>query len=75
TENCIIKIRDNGLGISPELTDKIFKPYFTTKSSGLGLGLAIVKSIIIDMGGQITYVSDAGVGTTFTITLPLKKNS
>lgn len=54
TENCIIKIRDNGLGISPELTDKIFKPYFTTKSSGLGLGLAIVKSIIIDMGGQIT---------------------
>jgi two-component system nitrogen regulation sensor histidine kinase NtrY len=51
TENCIIKIRDNGLGISPELTDKIFKPYFTTKSSGLGLGLAIVKSIIIDMGG------------------------
>jgi len=75
TENCIIKIQDNGLGISPELTDKIFKPYFTTKSSGLGLGLAIVKSIIIDMGGQITYVSDAGVGTTFTITLPLKKNS
>lgn len=52
TENCIIKIRDNGLGISPELTDKIFKPYFTTKSSGLGLGLAIVKSIIIDMGGR-----------------------
>lgn len=61
---------DTGTGISPEVQQKIFEPYFSTKKSGMGLGLAIVKKIIAEHGGNILLDSTPGVGTTFTITLP-----
>ncbi len=70
-QNCEIRISDSGGGIPPELKEKIFSPNFTTKSSGMGLGLAIVKSVIINSGGDISYISTGGNGTTFIITLPL----
>jgi two-component system, NtrC family, nitrogen regulation sensor histidine kinase NtrY len=60
-------IEDNAKGISPELTDKIFLPYFSTKKSGSGLGLAIVKQGVEQMGGSIYLESVVGVGTTFYI--------
>ncbi len=72
TDNKIaITIRDNGIGISKEMADKLFQPNFTTKSGGMGLGLAISKSIIENAGGQITFETSPGKGTTFFVFLPL----
>jgi two-component system nitrogen regulation sensor histidine kinase NtrY len=70
TENIIITVKDNGSGISPEQAAQIFKPYFSTKISGMGLGLPIVKNMIESGKGTITFTSEPGEGTIFTITLP-----
>jgi two-component system, cell cycle sensor histidine kinase and response regulator CckA len=64
-----ISIRDNGTGIAPEHTGKIFDPYFTTKQKGSGLGLATSYSIIKNHDGHITVESKPGSGTTFYIYL------
>lgn len=69
--NYIVSIQDFGSGISEELSDRIFSPSFTTKTSGMGLGLAIVKSIVTDAGGEITFKSESGSGTTFFIKFPI----
>ena len=65
-----VQINDNGTGISETQSERIFEPNFTTKSSGTGLGLAMSKSIVNHMNGQITFTSEANVGTTFSIELP-----
>ncbi len=65
-----IKISDNGPGIPEDQTARIFSPSFTTKSGGMGLGLAMVKSIIMEAGGEISFTSEKGQGTVFTILLP-----
>ncbi len=65
-----IRISDNGKGIGEEEKDKIFQPNFTTRSGGAGLGLAIVKGIVLSAGGSISFTSDPGKMTTFTIRLP-----
>lgn len=72
SENNIVKIAvsDNGRGISEENIPRIFEPKFTTKSSGMGLGLAMVKNIVETYKGTITFTSQKGKGTTFTVTLP-----
>jgi nitrogen fixation/metabolism regulation signal transduction histidine kinase len=67
----IVEFRDNGKGIPESLRDKIFSPNFSTKNSGMGLGLAISRKIVEQLGGVITYQTKEGVGTTFTITLPV----
>lgn len=66
----IIKVKDNGTGIREEVRDRIFDPYFTTKSSGTGLGLAMTKKIIELWDGTITFES-GDEGTTFFLTVPL----
>jgi two-component system cell cycle sensor histidine kinase/response regulator CckA len=66
-----VDVRDNGSGIRPEHLEKIFDPFFTTKKTGTGLGLATVLSIIKRHGGQIGVESELGVGTTFTVFLPV----
>jgi PAS domain S-box-containing protein len=66
-----VSFRDNGSGISPENFGNIFEPYFTTKPGGSGLGLMIVQRIIQDHGGRIDIHSEPGLGTTFTVFLPL----
>ncbi len=72
TENKVeLQIQDNGKGILPTERNKIFVPYFTTKSTGTGLGLAMVKQIVENHRGTIEFVSTENVGTTFTIELPL----
>ena len=63
----IIKIKDNGKGIPEDLKDKIFVPYFTTKSSGTGLGLAIVKNMMMGMKGDIRFESEENKGTAFEL--------
>jgi signal transduction histidine kinase len=70
-EQIIVKVSDNGCGISPQRSDRIFQPDFTTKTSGMGLGLAIVKGIVEGMGGEISFVSEEHKGTTFNIKFPI----
>lgn len=68
-----ISLRDNGSGIPPEIRNRIFDPYFTTKESGkgTGLGLAMVHGIVKNHGGFITCDSEIGTGTVFSVFLPL----
>ncbi|MGE0472773.1 MAG: ATP-binding protein [Nitrospirales bacterium] len=65
-----ITIANDGVPIPPELVDKVFEPYFTTKRSGTGLGLATVKKVVEEHGGQITIESAQDQGTTVTIRMP-----
>jgi two-component system sensor histidine kinase HydH len=65
-----ITVSDNGRGIEPADQERIFDPYFTTKSDGTGLGLAIVHKILDAHGGSIKVRSQTGAGTTVTMTLP-----
>lgn len=70
----LVTIADNGSGIDDSVIDKIFQPYFTTKTSGTGLGLAMTKKIIEFWGGNIWFETKKGEGTTFYIKLPLIEN-
>ncbi|MGD8370113.1 MAG: ATP-binding protein [Syntrophobacterales bacterium] len=65
-----ITVADNGQGIDPADQDRVFDPYFTTKSDGTGLGLAIVHKIIEAHNGEIKITSNPDLGTTITLTLP-----
>jgi len=69
-----ITVKDNGPGIPPEIKDKIFQPFFTTKptGSGTGLGLSLSYDIVKAHGGTISVDSNANSGTEFFITLPIK---
>jgi signal transduction histidine kinase len=64
---CIVKITDNGKGMTKSELDRLFEPYFTTKEKGNGLGLANSQNIILAHDGSITAESSPGEGTTFTI--------
>ena len=68
-----ITIKDNGLGIAPDIIQQIFEPFFSTKGSkGTGLGLSICKGIMDNHGGEINLESQLGQGTTFTLSLPVE---
>ncbi len=69
-----ITFRDEGEGIPPEIAEKIFDPYYTTKDTGSGLGLAVVQSIIEKHNGKIAMESAPGRGTVFTLLLPAEKD-
>ena len=71
-EYSVLRVADTGHGIAPDMIDKIFDPYFTTKEvgKGTGLGLSIVHGIVHDCGGEILVRSQADAGTVFTIYLP-----
>ncbi len=64
---CTITVRDNGEGILPEVQDKIFVPFFTTKTAGSGIGLSLCKQIMNQHGGNISVYSEAGKGSCFTL--------
>jgi PAS domain S-box-containing protein len=68
-----ITVSDMGCGIAPEILDKIFEPYFTTKphGQGSGLGLAVARGIASGVGGTITVYSEVQKGTTFNVYLPV----
>jgi signal transduction histidine kinase len=70
TDTMTLKVTDTGHGISEDARLKLFDPFFTTKDTGTGLGLSISHGVIQRHGGHITFESQAGKGTTFTITLP-----
>jgi nitrogen fixation/metabolism regulation signal transduction histidine kinase len=67
----VVSVEDNGPGVPEELRDRVFDPYFTTRSSGTGLGLAIVKKIVLEHGGTIDVEAGAGGGARFVIRLPV----
>jgi signal transduction histidine kinase len=69
-ETAVLSVIDNGPGISPENLERIFEPYFTTKSTGTGLGLSIVREMVRRVGGHISVVSEPNRDTTFKVVLP-----
>ncbi|MBS1817436.1 MAG: PAS domain-containing protein [Acidobacteria bacterium] len=71
----VVDVIDNGPGISPELTDRIFNPFFTTKTTGSGLGLPIVRKIVDAHDGRLDLSSEPGRGTRFRVTLPVTSKS
>jgi signal transduction histidine kinase len=72
-QQAIIAVSDTGKGIPEEIKPKLFTPLVTTKAKGQGLGLVVVKRFVEALGATITFESEVGKGTTFTITLPLNK--
>lgn len=71
-EAALISVEDTGVGIPKENLSKLFQPLFTTKSKGQGLGLAACKQLVQAHGGSITFESDMGKGSTFTVKIPLR---
>ena len=69
-EEIVVQIGDSGCGIPPDLVEKVFEPYFTTKEDGTGLGLAMSARIIQGHNGSITLESREKQGTTVTVRLP-----
>jgi two-component system, sporulation sensor kinase E len=70
-DQVLFRISDNGVGMSADVRDKIFEPYFTTKDFGSGIGLTLVYKVVKEHMGDISVLSREGRGTTFTITLPV----
>lgn len=74
--NAVFRIRDTGMGIAPEYSEKIFEPFFqiedpmTREKGGTGIGLSVARRLAHRLGGDLTMKSDPGKGTTFTLTIP-----
>jgi signal transduction histidine kinase len=71
-ERALITVHDDGIGMTPDVLDRIRKPYFTTKEGGSGLGVAVARGLVEQHGGQIEFRSTTGKGTTVSIRLPMK---
>src|SRR5215471_11100249 len=67
----VIRVKDTGRGVPPEIQARLFEPFFTTKAHGTGLGLATSQQIIFEHNGHLVVESQAGKGSTFSILLPL----
>jgi signal transduction histidine kinase len=68
-----VDVRDTGVGIAPENMQKLFEPLFTTKVKGIGLGLAVCKKLLEANSGSIEVQSEPGVGSMFSVYIPLAK--
>ena len=69
-EQVAIEVRDTGTGMTEEVRERIFHPFFTTKTKSSGLGLSIVAGVVRQAGGRVEVVTQYGHGTTFRVTLP-----
>lgn len=65
-----VAVIDNGHGIAPEVAERLFSPFFSTKAEGMGMGLSICRTAIEFHGGTLTHAANPGGGTVFTFTLP-----
>lgn len=66
-----VDVEDTGKGVAPELQEKIFSPFFTTKHGGAGLGLAMTRKIIEEMGGKVLFESRVGKGSRVSLLIPV----
>jgi len=71
----VVDVADNGPGVPPELSDRIYDPFFTTKVKGTGLGLGIVRKIVDAHDGRIDLTSSPETGTRFRVTLPVSSTA
>jgi two-component system nitrogen regulation sensor histidine kinase NtrY len=71
SDKLVLRVSDNGPGIAPEVRERLFEPYTTTKAEGTGLGLAIVERIVVEHGGEISAGDAPGGGASFVVELPL----
>ena len=71
-EDVVITVEDTGVGIPKAVKEKLFTPMFTTKAKGQGFGLSVVKRLTEALGGTVSYESEVGRGTKFTVRLPPK---
>lgn len=67
-------VADTGPGISPDVADRLFQPFITTKENGMGVGLSICRTIVESHGGRIVALPNAGGGTVFQFTLPFAED-
>jgi signal transduction histidine kinase len=74
TNDIVITVKDNGVGIPENIKPKLFTPMMTTKSKGQGFGLAVVKRMTEGLGGTVTFESTEGKGTTFIVRLPPQRS-
>jgi signal transduction histidine kinase len=72
-DDTVLSVKDTGVGIPREIQDKMFTLMFTTKSKGQGFGLPVVKRMTESLGGTVSFTSQEGKGTTFTVRLPPPK--
>jgi signal transduction histidine kinase len=70
TGDVLVAVQDSGPGIDPEHLDRVFAPFYTTKTSGIGMGLSICRSIIAAHGGRLWAEANRPRGATFQFTLP-----
>jgi signal transduction histidine kinase len=71
TQQVLVGVTDSGVGISAENVDRLFNPFFTTKSGGMGMGLSICRSIMEAHGGRLWATANLPHGATFQFTLPV----
>jgi two-component system sensor histidine kinase FlrB len=69
--NCVLQVRDNGPGVAPQIQQRVFEPFYTTKARGGGLGLPIARRTAELHGGTLTLSCPREGGTLMTLTLPL----
>ena len=74
-ESVEIAVSDSGVGVPPEIADRLFEPFVTSKAHGMGIGLSISRSIIDAHGGRIWATANSDQGTTFHIKLPIRSDN
>ncbi|MDO8305872.1 sensor histidine kinase, partial [Herminiimonas sp.] len=73
--NVIVSISDQGHGITPEVAERLYSPFFSTKADGMGMGLSICRTAIEFHGGTLTHADNPGGGTIFRFSLPTLQNT
>jgi signal transduction histidine kinase len=74
-QQVFISVRDQGIGIPPEIGERVFESFFSTKPAGMGFGLALSRSIVEAQGGRLWFTRNEDRGTTFHLALPAAASS
>lgn len=72
-EKIVLSVTDNGPGLSGDIADRMYNPFFTTKPNGMGMGLAICRAIVSRHNGELGHVANVPLGATFNMVLSLAK--